>query len=108
MRTLKTLMTAVGMAASTACLAGPFCVIGSGLGTDCKYYDEAICARAAVEQHGGCVDRSSGRAIGLSHNARYCLVGGGESKCYYYDAASCAKAAQDHGGSCMERPRSGS
>ncbi len=108
MRTLKTLMTTVGLAASTACLAGPFCVVATGLGADCKYYDEASCARAAVERHGACVDKSTGMATGLSRNARYCLVGGGESKCYYYDAASCAKAAQDHGGSCIERPKAGS
>jgi len=107
-RKLKTLMSAIGLAGSAACVAGPFCVVGSGLGADCKYYDEASCARVAVERHAACIDRHTGVATGFNKDARYCLVGGGESKCYYYDAASCARAAQDHGGTCLERHRSGS
>ena len=107
MRKLKTLITAIALAGPTAVLAGPFCVTGTGRGADCKYFDEASCARAAVERHGACVDRSTGVATGFSKDSRYCLVGGGESKCYYYDAASCARAAQDHGGVCLERPGSG-
>ena len=110
-RILKTLVTTVGLTASAVCVAGPlmgpYCVAITGFGQDCKYYDEASCAQAAVERHGACVDRSTGRATGLNHNARYCLVGGGDSKCYYYDAPSCAKAAQDHGGTCIERPKAG-
>jgi hypothetical protein len=106
-RKLKTLMTAIGMAGSAACLAGPFCVVGTGLGQNCRYYDEESCARAAVEQHGACVDRSTGLAAGFNQHSRYCLVGAGDSKCYYYDAASCARAAQDHGGTCIQRRRSG-
>lgn len=112
MRTLKTLMTAVGLAASMACfagpLSGPYCVTGTGLGPDCKYFDEASCARAAVERHGACIDRHTGMATGASPKARYCLVGSGDSKCYFYDAPSCAKAALDQGGTCIERPRAGS
>ena len=106
-RTLKTLMTAVGLAASAACVAGPFCVVVTGLGQDCKYYDEGSCAQAAMERHGACVDRSTGLATGFNRGARYCLVGAGDNRCEYYDAASCAKAAQDHGGTCVQRPRSG-
>jgi hypothetical protein len=105
-RTLRTLISAVGLVGSAACLAGPYCVVGTGLGADCKYYDEASCAQAAVERHGACIDRSTGFATGFSRNSRYCLVGGGESKCTFYDAASCAKAALEHGGTCMQRPRS--
>ena len=106
MRKLKTLMTAIGMAGSAACVAGPFCVVGTGLGPDCRYFDETSCARVAVERHGGCIDKSTGVATGLSKESRYCLLGGGETQCYYYDAASCAKAAQDHGGTCIQRPGS--
>jgi hypothetical protein len=104
-RKLKTLMTAIGMAGPAAALAGPFCVVGSGLGQDCRYFDEASCARAAVAQHGACIDKSSGVATGFNKDSRYCLVGAGEAKCYYYDAASCARAAQDEGGTCLERHR---
>src|SRR5256886_13429222 len=61
-RSLKTLMTAVGLTASAACVAGPFCVVVTGLGQDCKYYDEGSCAQAAMERHGACVeDRKSTR-----------------------------------------------
>ena len=108
MRKLKTLMTAIGLAASAACVAGPFCVVATGLGQDCKYYDEASCARVAVERGGACVDKSTGVATGVNRDARYCLVGAGESKCYYYDAAACARAAQDQGGTCLQRHRFGS
>ena len=108
MRKLKTLITAIAMAGPAACLAGPFCVVGTGLGQDCRYFDEASCAQAAVARHGGCIDKSTGVATGFNRNSRYCLVGGGETKCYYYDAASCARAAKDHGGTCLERHRSGS
>src|SRR2546430_17682530 len=90
-RSLKTLMTAVGLTASAACVAGPFCVVVTGLGQDCKYYDEGSCAQAAMERHGACVDRSTGLATGFNRGARYCLVRAGESRCEYYDAASCAK-----------------
>src|SRR2546430_8109257 len=73
-------MTAVGLAASAACVAGPFCVVVTGLGQDCKYYDEGSCAQAAMERHGACVDRSTGLATGFNRGARYCLVGAGESR----------------------------
>ncbi len=104
-RKLKTLMAAIGMAGSAACLAGPFCVV-SGLGQNCRYFDEESCARAAVAQRGACIDKSTPVAPGINQHSRYCLVGVGENKCYYYDAASCAKAAQDQGGTCLQRPGS--
>jgi len=107
-RKLKTLMTAIGMTGSAACLAGPFCLVGTGLGQDCRYFDEATCARAAVQRHGGCIDKSSVVAPEFNKHSHYCLVGAGEPKCYYYDAASCAIASHDHGGTCLERSRSGS
>jgi hypothetical protein len=110
-RILKTLVTTVGLAASAVCvggpLMGPYCVAVTGFGQDCKYYDEASCAQAAIERHGACIDRHTGIATGLNKDSRYCLVGAGENKCYYYDAASCAKAALDFGGTCVERPRAG-
>jgi hypothetical protein len=108
-RILKTLVTGVGLAASIAAVAGPlqgpFCVVVTGVGRDCKYYDEASCARAAIERQGACIDRSTGFGIGPNKGARYCLIGAGEAKCSYYDAASCAKAIQDFGGTCVERFR---
>jgi hypothetical protein len=106
-RKLKKLIIAIAMAGPAACLAGPYCVVVPGMGKDCHYYDEASCARAAVERHGGCVDKHTGIATGLSKDSRYCLVGAGEAKCYYYDAASCARAAQDQGGTCLQRHRFG-
>lgn len=108
MRKLRKLIIAIAMAGPAACLAGPYCVVVSGMGSDCRYYDEASCARAAVERQGGCIDKHTGIPKQVSKESRYCLVGAGESKCYFYDAASCARAAQDQGGTCLERPRSGS
>src|SRR5947208_7699705 len=93
-------MTAVGLAASAACVAGPFCVVVTGLGQDCKYYDEGSCAQAAMERHGACVDRSTGLATGFNRGARYCLVAAGVTPCEYYHAAPSPQAAHDHG-----RPR---
>jgi hypothetical protein len=106
-RKLKKLIIAIAMAGPAACLAGPYCVVVPGMGKDCHYYDEASCARAAVERHGGCVDKHTGIATGLSKDSRYCLVGAGEAKCYFYDAASCARVAQDQGGTCLQRHRFG-
>lgn len=112
MRKLKTVITAIAMAASAACLAGPlhgpYCVSVPGLAPDCKYYDETSCARAAVQRQGACVDRSTGFALrGPNAGARYCLINAGDAKCNYYDAASCVRAVRDlGGGSCVERVRS--
>lgn len=108
MRKLKTLISAIAMTAPATCLAGPFCVVVSGLGADCKYYDQENCARAAVAHQGACVDRTTGVSPGFNQGSRYCLVRAGESQCFYYDAASCAKEAQLHGGTCLQRQRAGS
>lgn len=103
MRISRLIVTVVGVLGSAAALAGQYCLVVDGMGANCRFFDEASCARAAVESHGGCFEK--GRAVSVTpKGARYCLVAGGDPKCYYYDAQSCANAAKLSGGTCLTRP----
>jgi len=108
-RTPRLIVTLVGLLGSAAALAGPgpYCVVVQGMPANCRFYDEASCARAAAMAGGGCVDKTA-FATPLNNapkDAGYCLLSHGDAKCYYFDAASCAKAAQLEGGTCLTRPR---
>jgi hypothetical protein len=108
MRALKMMATGIGLFGSAVAVAGPFCLMVTGMPANCRFYDESTCAAAAASQNGGCVpnnpiSRAAPVSIGTDH-ARYCLVNSGDAKCYYYDAQACAKAAQDYGGTCLTRP----
>ncbi len=122
MRTPKLIVTLAGVAVtgvtltmglfgSPAAVAAPwqgaYCVVGPGLLPNCRFEDEASCARAAVTANAGCVARNAlGTPMSIApKNAGYCLVSGGDAKCYYFDAQSCAKAAQLEGGTCVTRPK---
>ena len=110
MRTPRLILSAFWFLASAAAMAGtmgPYCVVVQGMPANCRFYDEASCARAAAMQSGGCVARTA-FATPLNYapkDAGYCLVSHGDAKCFYFDAASCAKAAQLEGGTCLTRPR---
>jgi hypothetical protein len=110
-RTPKLILTVIGLLGSTAAMAGPFCTVVEGMPANCRYYDEAACARAAAAANGGCVEnRFHGTQLGTPvsiapKDAGYCLVGHGDAKCYYFDPQSCAKAAQLEGGTCLTRSR---
>ncbi len=98
--------TAVGILASSASLAGPFCVVVSGLGAECRYFDEASCASAATAQHGACIvnRREVTTASSMPRNAHFCLVSAGAgAQCLYYDLAACQRAASDNGGTCVAK-----
>ena len=111
MRTPKLILTVIGLLGSGAAMAGPFCMVVEGMPANCRFYDEASCAQAAVAANGGCVEnRWRGKQLGTAlsvapKDAGYCLVGHGDAKCYYFDAQACAKAAQLEGGTCVTRPR---
>ena len=101
-----TLMAAIGILNSAATVAGPFCVVVPGLGPpQCRYFDEASCARAATVAHGGCIGNpKQGIAPSMApEHARFCLVTGTGTMCSYYDAPSCAQAAKEFGGTCLTR-----
>ena len=106
-RNLKlTLVAAIAILSCTTAVAGPFCVVISGLGRQCHYFDEASCARAATAAHGSCVVNTAEVTApsDTPRQARFCLVSAGTgAKCNYYDLSSCARAAQDAGGSCVAR-----
>jgi hypothetical protein len=108
-RTLRVLVTGIALFCSAAAVAGPFCVVVTGLPPNCRFYDEDSCARAAVASNGGCVTHKFGRLEAAQpvepRNASYCLVRSGTQQCYFYDAQSCAKAAQEYGGTCITRPK---
>jgi hypothetical protein len=107
-RTSKLIVTVLMMLGSAAAVAGPYCVLVDGMAPDCRFYDQASCAQAAVTHGGGCIDRSGPLGTQLSvapRDAAYCLVGQGDAKCFYFDAQSCAKAAEFHGGTCITRSR---
>lgn len=114
MRTPKLIVTAIGLLGSAAAVAGPFCVVIEGMAPNCRFYDEASCAQAAVAANGGCVENRLRGQLGARlatplsvapKDAGYCLVGHGDAKCYYFDPQSCAKAAQIEGGTCLTRSR---
>src|SRR3984893_1115678 len=110
-RTPKLILTVIGLLGSGAAMAGPFCMVVDGMAPNCRFYDQASCAQAAVAANGGCVEnrlRGTRLATPLSvapRDAGYCLVGHGDAKCYYFDPQSCAKAAQLEGGTCLTRSR---
>src|SRR2546429_7216898 len=79
-RNLKlTLMAAIAILSCTAAVAGPFCVVISGLGRQCHYFDEASCARAATAAHGSCVVNTAEVTApsDTPRQARFCLVSAG-------------------------------
>jgi hypothetical protein len=106
-RRLKKLsLAAVGIIGSSACLAGPFCVIVSGMGAECRYFDEASCATAASAAHGACIvnRREVTATSSMPRNAHFCLVSAGAGpQCLYYDVASRQRAASDNGGTCVAK-----
>jgi hypothetical protein len=110
-RTPKLILTVIGLVGSAAAMAGPFCMVVDGMAPNCRFYDEASCAHAAVAANGGCVEnrwRGTQLATPVSvapKDAGYCLVGHGDAKCFYFDPQSCAKAAQLEGGTCLTRSR---
>jgi hypothetical protein len=110
-RTPKLILTVIGLLGSAAAMAGPFCMLVDGMAPNCRFYDEASCAQAAVAANGGCVEnrlRGTRLATPLAvapKDAGYCLMGHGDAKCYYFDAQACAKAAQLEGGTCLTRSR---
>ncbi len=82
-------------------------MVVSGMAPNCRFYDEASCAQAAVTAGGACVSQKQGHGLDMStkpREAKYCLVLGGDSKCNFYDAQSCAQAAKLNGGTCLTRP----
>ena len=111
MRTPKLILTVMGLLGSAAAMAGPFCMVVDGMAPNCRFYDEASCAQAAVAANGGCVEnRWRGKPLGTAlsvapKDTGYCLVAHGDAKCYYYDAQACAKAALLEGGTCLTRPK---
>jgi hypothetical protein len=110
-RTPKVILTVIGLVGSGAAMAGPFCMVVDGMAPNCRFYDQASCAQAAVAANGGCVENGwRGRQLETPvsvapRDAGYCLVGHGDAKCYYFDPQSCAKAAQLEGGTCLTRSR---
>ena len=108
MRALKVIVAGIGLLGSAAAFAGGYCLVVQGMPANCRFIDEQSCARAAVEQKGGCVSNNTGQlasAVNVSpDHSRYCLISGGSPKCWFFDAQSCAKAAQESGGSCLTRP----
>ena len=107
MRTPRLIVTVIGLLASAAAVAGPYCVVVQGMPANCRFYDETSCARAAAMEGGGCIEKNAfGRPLAVApKNAGYCLISHGDAKCYYFDAASCARAAQLEGGTCLTRPQ---
>ncbi len=107
MRTAKLLLSAIWIVGSAAAVAGPYCMVVSGMAPNCRFYDEASCAQAAVAAGGGCVAKKEGFGLDMStapREAKFCLVNGGDSKCGFYDAQSWAAAAKLNGGTCLTRP----
>jgi hypothetical protein len=86
-----------------AALANPFCVV-SHLGTDCGYYDQPSCQRAAQLMDGVCVvnqteERRS--ASPPSSDAPYCVVAAYGTQCWYYNVQACQRAAANAQGACV-------
>jgi hypothetical protein len=105
-RLKKLSFAAVGILGSSASFAGPFCVLVSGLGAECHYFDEASCASAASAAHGACVvnTREVTASSWTPRNAHFCLVSPrAGAQCLYYDLSSCQRAALDQGGTCVAK-----
>jgi len=99
-------LAAVAVIGSSACLAGPFCVVVSGMGAECRYFDEASCASAANAQHGACVvnRREVTASSWTPRSAHFCLVSAGAgAQCLYYDLTACQRAASENGGTCVAK-----
>jgi len=107
-RKLKKLIIAIAMAGPAACLAGPFCVVVSGMGQDCHYYDEA-----SLRASGRGPARRLYRQTHRNRNAvkqRVSLLpsGGRRGQVLLLRRGLVREAAQDQGGTCLQRPRFGS
>src|SRR2546421_7629239 len=101
-RNLKlTLMAAIAILSCTAAVAGPFCVVISGLGRQCHYFDEASCARAATAAHGSCVVNTAEVTApsDTPRQARFCLVSAGaRGECNDYHFSPLPPAGPEAGG----------
>jgi hypothetical protein len=112
---------ALAMWAGSA-LAGPFCVVTAGFGTQCSYLDYPSCQRAAAQQRGACVVQPDNNAanpglanITIDPNAGliqpsppmrgfsqpFCMVSALGSQCVYMDVTSCQRAAAGANGACV-------
>ena len=96
---MRPLFLLLCLAVNGGALAAPFCVV-TGSGSQCYYYDEPSCERAAATARGACIINQK-ETKPPSGAAPFCVVTSYGTQCFYYDEPGCERAAQAARGQCV-------